>query len=91
MLHFANCKEANTSGTVCGLTTCLNSRRSKSQRFLYTGRKMGSYPVSWAERTRHLMKNSRIEILPRCGHLPPVENLELFNRIVEDFLLSQRA
>jgi pimeloyl-ACP methyl ester carboxylesterase len=32
-----------------------------------------------------------IEIIPRCGHLPPVENRGLFNQIVEDFLLGQRS
>ena len=57
---------------------------------LVHGAEDGIVPVSWAERAHHLMKNSRIEIIPRCGHLPPVENPELFNRIVEDFLFGQR-
>ena len=30
-------------------------------------------PASWAERAHRLMKNSKIEIIPGCGHLPPVE------------------
>jgi pimeloyl-ACP methyl ester carboxylesterase len=54
------------------------------------GAEDGIVPVSWAERAHHLMKNSKIEIIPGCGHLPPVENPGLFNRIVEDFLLGQR-
>ena len=48
-------------------------------------------PVSWAERAHKLMRNSRIEIIPECGHLPPVEQPDLFNRIVRRFLLSPRS
>jgi pimeloyl-ACP methyl ester carboxylesterase len=48
-------------------------------------------PVSWAERAQHLIENSKIEIIPRCGHLPPVENPGLFNRIVKDFLSGHRV
>lgn len=45
-------------------------------------------PVSWAERAHRLMRNSKIEIIPECGHLPPVEQPDLFNRIVRSFLLN---
>jgi pimeloyl-ACP methyl ester carboxylesterase len=48
-------------------------------------------PASWAQRAHGLMKNSTIEIIPRCGHLPPVEQPELFNRIIRNFLLSRCA
>ena len=48
-------------------------------------------PVRWAERAHNLMKNSKIEIIPECGHLPPVEQPELFNRIIRGFLLSRSA
>jgi pimeloyl-ACP methyl ester carboxylesterase len=57
---------------------------------LVHGAEDGIVPASGAERAHHLIKNSRIEIIPRCGHLPPVENPELFNQLVEDFLLGQR-
>jgi pimeloyl-ACP methyl ester carboxylesterase len=43
-------------------------------------------PVGWAERAHRLMQNSKIEIIPDCGHLPPVEQPDLFNRIVRRFL-----
>jgi hypothetical protein len=33
-----------------------------------------------------LIKNSKIEIIRGCGHLPPVEQPELFNRIIQPFL-----
>jgi pimeloyl-ACP methyl ester carboxylesterase len=45
-------------------------------------------PASWAERAHSLMKNSKIEIIPGSGHLPPVEQPELFNRIVRNFLIT---
>ena len=37
-----------------------------------------------------LMKNSKIEMIPECGHLPPVEKPNLFNRIIFGFLLNKR-
>jgi pimeloyl-ACP methyl ester carboxylesterase len=47
-------------------------------------------PASWAERAHRLMKNSKIEMIPECGHLPPVEKPNLFNRIILGFLLNKR-
>jgi pimeloyl-ACP methyl ester carboxylesterase len=55
---------------------------------LVHGAEDGIVPVSWAERAHQLMKNSKIEIIPHCGHLPPVENPGLFNQIVEEFLFG---
>jgi pimeloyl-ACP methyl ester carboxylesterase len=43
-------------------------------------------PVGWADRAHKLIKNSKIEIIRGCGHLPPVEQPELFNRIIQPFL-----
>jgi pimeloyl-ACP methyl ester carboxylesterase len=43
-------------------------------------------PVGWAERAHRLMQNSKIEIIPDCGHLPPVEQPDLFNRVIRSFL-----
>jgi pimeloyl-ACP methyl ester carboxylesterase len=48
-------------------------------------------PASWAERAHRLMKNSKIEMIPQCGHLPPVEKPDLFNRIILGFLLNKCA
>jgi pimeloyl-ACP methyl ester carboxylesterase len=45
-------------------------------------------PVSWAQRAHHLIKNSRLEIIRRCGHMPPIEQPEVFNEIVRGFLLG---
>jgi pimeloyl-ACP methyl ester carboxylesterase len=43
-------------------------------------------PVKWAERAHTLMKNSKIEVIPECGHLPPIEKPDLFNPLIRDFL-----
>jgi len=48
-------------------------------------------PVSLAERAHGLMQNSRLEIIPECGHLPPVEQPELFNLILRRFLRNPRS
>jgi hypothetical protein len=46
-------------------------------------------PVTWAERAHRLIKNSTIELIPQCGHLPPIEKPDLFNRIIRRFLLRR--
>jgi pimeloyl-ACP methyl ester carboxylesterase len=46
-------------------------------------------PVSWAQRAHNLIKNSRLEIIRRCGHMPPIEQPEVFNEIVRCFLLGR--
>jgi pimeloyl-ACP methyl ester carboxylesterase len=43
-------------------------------------------PVSWAERAHSLIRNSKLEIIHECGHMPPVEHPELFNEILRRFL-----
>jgi pimeloyl-ACP methyl ester carboxylesterase len=48
-------------------------------------------PVRWAERAHRLIKNSTIELIPDCGHLPPLEKPDLFNRIIRRFLLRPSA
>jgi pimeloyl-ACP methyl ester carboxylesterase len=58
---------------------------------LVHGAEDGIVPVKWAERAHNLMKNSKIEVIPGCGHLPPVEKPDLFNRIVRNFLSSKCA
>ena len=48
-------------------------------------------PVTWAERAHRLIKNSTIELIPECGHLPPIEKPDLFNRLIRRFLLHRSA
>jgi pimeloyl-ACP methyl ester carboxylesterase len=47
-------------------------------------------PVACAQRAHCLIRHSQLEIIARCGHLPPVEQPESFNRIISSFLQSQR-
>jgi pimeloyl-ACP methyl ester carboxylesterase len=42
-------------------------------------------PAAWAERAHRLIPNSELEIIDQCGHLPPVEQPEIFNQIIERF------
>jgi pimeloyl-ACP methyl ester carboxylesterase len=48
-------------------------------------------PVAWAERAHGLIKDSTLELIPECGHLPPVEKPDLFNRLIRRFLLRRSA
>ncbi len=48
-------------------------------------------PVHWARRAHGLIENSTIELIPQCGHLPPIEKPDLFNRLTRRFLLRRSA
>jgi pimeloyl-ACP methyl ester carboxylesterase len=43
-------------------------------------------PVPIAERAHRLIRNSRLEIIPNCGHLAPLEQPEAVNRALCEFL-----
>jgi pimeloyl-ACP methyl ester carboxylesterase len=43
-------------------------------------------PVAWAYRAHDLIPGSELRVIPRCGHWPPRERPEEFNRIVVEFL-----
>ncbi|NIV10705.1 MAG: alpha/beta fold hydrolase, partial [Aliifodinibius sp.] len=44
------------------------------------------FPVKWAERAHQLMPESKLKIIPNCGHIPPREKPEEFNRLVIEYL-----
>jgi pimeloyl-ACP methyl ester carboxylesterase len=77
----------------CGMRTNYLHRLSevKVPTLLVHGTEDRLVPVKWAERAHNLMKNSKMEIIPKCGHLPPVEQPELFNGIIREFLGSRPA
>jgi alpha/beta hydrolase fold len=56
---------------------------------LVHGMKDRIVPVTWAERAHRLIKNSTLELIPECGHLPPIEKPDLFNRMIRRFLLRR--
>jgi len=47
-------------------------------------------PVACAQRAHRLIPHSQLQIVAGCGHLPPVEQPESFNRIISSFLRNQR-
>jgi pimeloyl-ACP methyl ester carboxylesterase len=47
-------------------------------------------PVACAQRAHCLIPHSQLQIIASCGHLPPVEQPESFNRIISSFLRSRR-
>lgn len=43
-------------------------------------------PVAIAQRAHQLIPNSRLQIIPNCGHLAPLEQPEAVNRALREFL-----
>jgi pimeloyl-ACP methyl ester carboxylesterase len=43
-------------------------------------------PVEWARRAHELLSDSELRVLRDCGHWPPREYPDEFNRLVADFL-----
>ena len=43
-------------------------------------------PVAWAYRVHRCLPNSELRVFDGCGHWPPRERPEEFNRVVEGFL-----
>lgn len=48
-------------------------------------------PVAHAELARRALPSAQVHVLPDCGHLPFLEETEMSNRLVSDFLLSALA
>ena len=43
-------------------------------------------PVEWARRAHERLPDSELRVLQGCGHWPPRECPDEFNRVVTDFL-----
>lgn len=50
------------------------------------GRQDGITPLAYGEAYRDLVPGARLEVIERCGHLPPLERPEEFARAVGGFL-----
>ena len=50
------------------------------------GREDRIVPLECAEQYRRALPNARVTVLERCGHLPPIEQPDVFARLVLDFL-----
>ena len=50
------------------------------------GREDHIIPVECGEQYRRALPNARLTVLEKCGHLPPIEQPDVFARLVLDFL-----
>jgi pimeloyl-ACP methyl ester carboxylesterase len=44
-------------------------------------------PIAVAERASRLIRNARLEVIPVCGHLAPLDAPEAVTQALSDFLL----
>jgi pimeloyl-ACP methyl ester carboxylesterase len=72
----------------CGLQTCYLDRLDELDvpTLLMHGREDPIFPIAWSERAAERISDSEFEAFERCGHWPPREHPEKFNRLVSDFL-----
>ena len=57
---------------------------------LIWGSKDRMIPASHADNIRREVPNSRVEIFPSAGHFPQLDEPDLFFRILDEFLSSNR-
>lgn len=62
-------------------------RRIRHETLVLWGAQDRIFPVSTGRNLARLLPNARLEILPRCGHVPPTERPVAFARRVNAFLL----
>ena len=72
----------------CGLRTCYLDRLHEiaTPTLLVHGREDPLFPLAWSKRAHERLPDSRLEIFEACGHWPPREHPERFNRLVGAFL-----
>jgi pimeloyl-ACP methyl ester carboxylesterase len=72
----------------CGLRTCYLDRLDEldAPTLLIHGREDPIFPIMWSERAAERIPESEFVPFERCGHWPPRENPEKFNRLVSEFL-----
>jgi len=70
------------------LRTCYRDRLDELDvpTLLVHGREDPIFPVAWSERAANRAPEARCKIIDRCGHWPPREQPEKFNRVVGGFL-----
>ena len=60
--------------------------RVTNQACIVWGREDRIVPVECGEQYRRLLPHATLTVLEKCGHLPPIEQPEVFARLVLDFL-----
>ena len=70
-----------------GLRTCYRDRLAELDvpTLLIHGREDPIFPVAWSERAAERIPEAKYTIVERCGHWPPREHSEKFNRVVGEF------
>jgi pimeloyl-ACP methyl ester carboxylesterase len=71
-----------------GLKTDLSARLGEvaAPTLLLHGARDRVVPVEWARRAHERLADSELRVLQGCGHWPPREYPDKFNRMVADFL-----
>jgi pimeloyl-ACP methyl ester carboxylesterase len=71
-----------------GLNTNLSQRLGEvaAPTLLVHGERDRVVPVEWAQRAHERLPDSELRVLQGCGHWPPRECPDKFNRVVADFL-----
>lgn len=47
------------------------------------------FPVEYGEAAAKIIPNAKLQLIPNAGHLPLMDQPEIFNKILDDFLKSQ--
>lgn len=79
LLKSISCGEDLLDDRLCQLT---------ASTLIIHGREDELTPLTWSEQLLEKIPNSKFEIIDRCGHLPHVEQPEIFSQIVLEFLRS---
>jgi pimeloyl-ACP methyl ester carboxylesterase len=61
-------------------------RRVTAPTLVVWGRQDGLVPLAYGERWRDRIRGARLEVIDRCGHLPPIERADAFAAAVLGFL-----
>lgn len=77
-------QEINRHGLRTDYTDRLHEINTRT--LLIHGRMDRLIPVECAQRANDLIRNSRLRVFTECGHWPPHEKTDEFNRIVLNFL-----
>jgi len=68
-----------------------NLRKVKASTMIVWGEKDPYLPVKQAYIANSALPNSKVEVMPRCGHAVQSESCGLFNKLVLDFLTEDDA
>jgi pimeloyl-ACP methyl ester carboxylesterase len=60
--------------------------RVTNRTLIVWGRDDRLVPVVCGEQYRKLMPNATLTVLERCGHLPPIEQPDVYAKLILDFL-----